>query len=183
MSHGRSATARHHGGCQQPSESRTLRRFLGQTAAAGTGARRGGACSPSTRVMHTGWGENGALEPAEWLPPMGLGRGACWGAPRSDVQGEASVARVPPAVRGPVVSSYAAVQGAHAMGKILELSDATYQHLVDLAQQQRAPEEMLRVCLATYRGGPLRAGAAADDCRRVTRRPADGPLSPEVEDF
>ena len=37
------------------------------------------------------------------------------------------------------------------MGKILELSDDTYQHLVDLAQQQqRTPEEMLRVCLATY---------------------------------
>ena len=37
------------------------------------------------------------------------------------------------------------------MGKVLELSDDTYQHLVDLAQQQqRTPEEMLRVCLATY---------------------------------
>ena len=37
------------------------------------------------------------------------------------------------------------------MGKILELSDDTYQHLADLAQQQqRTPEEMLRVCLATY---------------------------------
>ena len=36
------------------------------------------------------------------------------------------------------------------MGKILELSDDTYQQLVDLAQQQqRTPEEMLRVCLAT----------------------------------
>ena len=37
------------------------------------------------------------------------------------------------------------------MGKILELSDDTYHQLVDLAQQQqRTPEEMLRVCLATY---------------------------------
>ncbi len=36
------------------------------------------------------------------------------------------------------------------MGKVLELSDETYQQLVDLAQQQRTPEEMLRVCLATY---------------------------------
>jgi predicted transcriptional regulator len=37
------------------------------------------------------------------------------------------------------------------MGKVLELSDETYQQLVDLAQQQqRMPEEMLRVCLATY---------------------------------
>ena len=36
------------------------------------------------------------------------------------------------------------------MGKVLELSDETYQQLVDLAQQQRTLEEMLRVCLATY---------------------------------
>ena len=38
------------------------------------------------------------------------------------------------------------------MGKVLELSDDTYQHLVDLAQQQqRTPEEMLRVCLPRMR--------------------------------
>ena len=36
------------------------------------------------------------------------------------------------------------------MGKVLELSDETYHQLADLAQQQRTPEEMLRVCLATY---------------------------------
>ena len=37
------------------------------------------------------------------------------------------------------------------MSKVLELSDDTYQQLVDLAQQQqRTLEEMLRVCLATY---------------------------------
>ncbi len=37
------------------------------------------------------------------------------------------------------------------MGKTLELSEETYKQLVDLAQQQqRTPEEMLRLCLATY---------------------------------
>jgi len=37
------------------------------------------------------------------------------------------------------------------MSKVLEVSDDTYQQLTTLAQQQqRTPEEMLRVCLATY---------------------------------
>ncbi len=37
------------------------------------------------------------------------------------------------------------------MGKTLELSEETYKQLVDLAQQQqRTPEEMLCLCLATY---------------------------------
>lgn len=36
------------------------------------------------------------------------------------------------------------------MGKVVELSDDTYQQLADLAkQQQRTLEDMLRVCLAT----------------------------------
>ena len=57
-------------------------------------------------------------------------------APRSEAQGEASGgegAHRP----GAMVSSHAAAQGANAMGKILELSDDTYQQLVDLAQQQQ----------------------------------------------
>ena len=37
------------------------------------------------------------------------------------------------------------------MGKILELSEETYQQLADLAQhQQRTLEEMFRLCLAAY---------------------------------
>jgi len=37
------------------------------------------------------------------------------------------------------------------MGKELKVSEATYQQLAALAeQQQRTPEEMLRVCLAAY---------------------------------
>ena len=70
------------------------------------------------------------------------------------------------------------------MGKVLELSDETYQQLVDLAQQQqRTPEEMLRVCLATYE--------AARYARVHQQMIAEGllaalptrPLSPEVEAF
>ena len=70
------------------------------------------------------------------------------------------------------------------MGKVLELSDDTYQQLVDLAQQQqRTPEEMLRVCLATYE--------AARYARVHQQMIAEGllaalptrPLPPEVEDF
>ena len=46
------------------------------------------------------------------------------------------------------------------MGKVLELSDETYQQLVDLAQQQqRTLEEMLRVCLAT--GEPPASGCTS----------------------
>ena len=37
------------------------------------------------------------------------------------------------------------------MGKVLELSEETYQQLADLAQrQQRTVEDMLRLCLAAY---------------------------------
>jgi hypothetical protein len=37
------------------------------------------------------------------------------------------------------------------MGKVLNLSDETYQQLVDLAQQQqRTPEEMIRAFLLKY---------------------------------
>lgn len=37
------------------------------------------------------------------------------------------------------------------MGKVLKLSDETYQRLVDLAQQQqRTPEEMIRAFLLKY---------------------------------
>lgn len=37
------------------------------------------------------------------------------------------------------------------MGKVLELSEETYQQLADLAQhQQRTLEEMFRLCLAAY---------------------------------
>ena len=37
------------------------------------------------------------------------------------------------------------------MSKVLALSDDTYQQLADLAQQQqRTPDEMLRLCLLAY---------------------------------
>jgi predicted transcriptional regulator len=37
------------------------------------------------------------------------------------------------------------------MSKVLELSDDTYQQLTELAvQQHRTPEEILRLCLASY---------------------------------
>ena len=37
------------------------------------------------------------------------------------------------------------------MGKVLEVSEETYQQLADLAQpQQRSLEEMLRLCLLAY---------------------------------
>src|SRR5918912_3942955 len=83
-----------------------------------------------------------------------------------------------------VASSLTAAQGANAMGKSLELSDDTYQQLVDLAQQQhRTPEEMLRVCLATYE--------AARYVRVHQQMIAEGllaalptrPLPPDVEAF
>ena len=70
------------------------------------------------------------------------------------------------------------------MGKVLALSDDTYQQLSDLAQQQqRTPEEMLRVCLATYEAARY---------ERVHRQMvAEGllaalpmrPLPPDLEDF
>jgi predicted transcriptional regulator len=75
-------------------------------------------------------------------------------------------------------------QGEEAMSKVLELSEETYQQLTDLAQQQqRTPEEMLRVCLATYE--------AARYARVHQQMIAEGllaavptrPLPPEVESF
>lgn len=70
------------------------------------------------------------------------------------------------------------------MGKVLEVSEETYQQLAALAaQQQRTPEEMLRVCLAAYE--------AALYERLHRRMMAEGlldalparPLPPELEDF
>ena len=42
-------------------------------------------------------------------------------------------------------------RGATAMGKVLEVSDETYQQFTTLAEQQhRTPEDMLRLCLQAY---------------------------------
>jgi hypothetical protein len=70
------------------------------------------------------------------------------------------------------------------MGTVLELSEDTYQQLAELAaQQQRTPEDMLRVCLATYEAARY---------ERVHRQMvAEGllaalplrPLPPDLEDF
>src|SRR2546428_4538548 len=43
------------------------------------------------------------------------------------------------------------LQGEATMGKVLEVSEETYQQLTALAaQQHRTPEEMLRLCLLAY---------------------------------
>ena len=70
------------------------------------------------------------------------------------------------------------------MGKVLEVSEATYAQLAALAQQQhRTPEEMLGVCVATYEAALY---------ERVHRQMvAEGllvtlptrPLAPDVEAF
>ena len=106
---------------------------------------------PTSAVLHqelsTRAGENGP-HGGELLPQ---GFDACWGstAKRRAGRGVCGEGAADRAVA--VASSHTAAQGANAMGKVLELSDETYQQLVDLAQQQqRTPEEMLRVCLATY---------------------------------
>ena len=69
------------------------------------------------------------------------------------------------------------------MGKILELSDDTYQHLVELAQQQRTLEEMLRVCLATYEAARYERVHRQMIAEGLLAALPTRPLPPEVEDF
>lgn len=70
------------------------------------------------------------------------------------------------------------------MGKVLELSDDTYQHLVDLAQQQqRTPEEMLRVCLATYEAACYERVHRQMIAEGLLAALPTRPLPPDVEDF
>jgi hypothetical protein len=69
------------------------------------------------------------------------------------------------------------------MGKILELSDDTYQQLVDLAQQQHTPEEMLRVCLATYEAARYERVHQQMIAKGLLAALPTRPLPPEVEDF
>ena len=70
------------------------------------------------------------------------------------------------------------------MGKILELSDDTYQQLVDLAQQQqRTPEEMLRVCLATYEAARYERVHQQMLAEGLLAALPTRPLPPEVEAF
>ena len=70
------------------------------------------------------------------------------------------------------------------MGKSLELSDDTYQQLVDLAQQQqRTPEEMLRVCLATYEAARYERVHQQMTAEGLLAALPTRPLPPEAEDF
>ena len=69
------------------------------------------------------------------------------------------------------------------MGKVLELSDETYQQLVDLAQQQRTLEEMLRVCLATYEAARYERVHQQMIAEGLLAALPTRPLSPEVEAF
>ena len=70
------------------------------------------------------------------------------------------------------------------MGKVLEVSEETYQHLADLAQQQqRAPEEMLRVCLATYEAALYERVHQQMRAEGLLEALPTRPLPPGVEDF
>ena len=69
------------------------------------------------------------------------------------------------------------------MGKVLELSDETYQQLVDLAQQQRTLEEMLRVCLATYEAARYERVHQQMIAEGLLAALPTRPLPPEVEAF
>jgi hypothetical protein len=70
------------------------------------------------------------------------------------------------------------------MTKVLELSDETYQQLADLAQQQqRTPEEMLRVCLATYEAALYERVHQEMVAERVLEALPTRPLPPDLEDF
>ena len=70
------------------------------------------------------------------------------------------------------------------MGKVLELSDDTYQQLADLAQQQqRTPEEMLRVCLATYEAARYERVHQQMRAEGLLAALPTRPLPPGVEDF
>jgi len=70
------------------------------------------------------------------------------------------------------------------MSKVLELSDDTYQQLTDLAQQQqRTPEEMLRVCLATYEAALYERVHQQMRAEGLLAALPTRPLPPDVEDF
>ena len=70
------------------------------------------------------------------------------------------------------------------MGKVLELSEETYQQLADLAQQQqRTLEEMLRVCLATYEAALYERAHQQMVAEGLLAAPPTRPLPLEVEDF
>ena len=70
------------------------------------------------------------------------------------------------------------------MGKVLELSEDTYQQLADLAQQQqRTPAEMLRVCLATYEAARYERVHQQMRAEGLLAALPARPLPPEVEDF
>ena len=70
------------------------------------------------------------------------------------------------------------------MGKVLELSEETYQQLADLAkQQQRTPEEMLRLCLATYEAGCYERVHRQMVAEGLLATMPTRPLAPDVEDF
>ena len=70
------------------------------------------------------------------------------------------------------------------MRKVLELSEETYQLLTDLAQQQqRTPEEMLRVCLATYEAARYERVHQQMRAEGLLDALPTRPLPPAVEDF
>jgi hypothetical protein len=70
------------------------------------------------------------------------------------------------------------------MGKVLEVSEETYQQLAELAQQQhRTPEEMLRVCLATYAAALYERVHHQMVAEGVLEALPTRPLPPDLEDF
>jgi hypothetical protein len=70
------------------------------------------------------------------------------------------------------------------MGKVLELSEETYQHLADLAkQQQRSLEEMLRLCLATYEAALYEHVHRQMVAEGLLAAMPMLPLAPDVENF
>lgn len=70
------------------------------------------------------------------------------------------------------------------MPRVLELSDETSQQLADLAQQhQRTPEEMLRVCLATYEAALYERVHHEMVAEGLLEALPTRPLPPDLEDF
>lgn len=75
-------------------------------------------------------------------------------------------------------------RGEGPMGKVVELSEETYQQLADLAQQQqRTPEEMLRVCLATYEAALYERVHHQMVAEGLLEALPTRPLPPDLEDF
>jgi predicted transcriptional regulator len=75
-------------------------------------------------------------------------------------------------------------RGEGPMGKVVELSEETYQQLADLAkQQQRTPAEMLRVCLATYEAALYERVHHQMVAEGLLEALPTRPLPPELEDF